>query len=174
MTGGIDILHLFPDLAAIGQEQLQVYCAEWLRRPMAREYGLAQIMVDDELLLHLSLAASGAVMYGDRAFIPIDELLGYIIDRHFNEADKWRELHHSVRDARRRWAELGRDYEMEVGRIGTLWLTCKNPECRAELKTAQQAREGQELICNPIPVTCPFCGGNYEYDDRDLSLRLTD
>jgi hypothetical protein len=174
MTSGIDILHLFPELAAIGQEQLQMYCSEWLRRPIAQEYSLAQITVYDELLLHIIVDASGPILCGDRAFIPIDELLGYIIDRHFQAADKQRELHAIVRDTRRHWAELGRDYEIAVGRMGTLYLTCKNPRCRAELETEQRAREGQEISCKHTPVTCPFCGCTYDYEGRDLQLKVTD
>ena len=149
MSHGIDLFHLFPEMASIGQQQLQVYCHEWVRRPMAREYGLAQIIVDNELLLHLSLEASGAVMCGDRAFIPIDELLGYIIDRHFPDANMRRELHANVRETRRRWAELNRDYEIAVGRMGTLWLTCKNPACEAELKTEQQGHKTQIVDASP-------------------------
>jgi hypothetical protein len=172
MTPSIDLIHLFPELAGISQMQLQVYCDEWLRRPMAREYGLAQITVDDDLHLHLSLDASGAVMCDDRAFIPIDELLGYIIDQHFSDATRRRELHANVRETRRRWAELNRDYEIEVGRMGTLYLTCKNPLCRAELETEQRAREGQQIICKRASVTCPFCGNTYDYERRDLQLKL--
>jgi hypothetical protein len=97
MSSGIDILHLFPELAAIGQEQLQLYCDEWLRRPIAREYALAQIMVDDRLLLYISVDTTGPIMHGDRAFIPIDQLLDYIIDRHFQPSNKRRGLHASVR-----------------------------------------------------------------------------
>ena len=174
MADGIDLLHLFPELLQIGRQQLQVYCNEWLQRPIAREYALSQITIDDDLLMHISVDASGPLMSGDRAFIPIDQLLGYIIDRHIEDADQRRDLHASVREARRQWAELGRDYEIQVGRMGTLWLTCKNPKCGAELETTQQAREGQEINCPPIPVTCPFCGNTCEYDAIDLQLRLRD
>jgi hypothetical protein len=93
MATGIDILHLFPELVAIGQRQLQECCDDWLRRPIASEYAVAQIAVDDNLLLHISLSAAGSVLSGDRAFIPIDELLGYIVDRQFPDASQRRELH---------------------------------------------------------------------------------
>jgi hypothetical protein len=174
MASGIDLLHLFPALAAIGQQQLQAYCNEWVRRPIAQEYGIAQIIVDGELLLHIGLDASSLLMHDDRAFIPIDELLGYIIDRHFEDAEKCRELHASVRDVRQRWAELNRDYEAAVGRMGTLYLTCKNPLCLAELETAHQAREGQRINCKPIPMTCPFCGSTNVYEGHDLQLKLAE
>ena len=87
-------------------------------------------------------------MHDDRAFIPIDELLSYIIDLHFEDAEKRRELHASVRDVRQHWAELNRDYEAAVGRMGTLYLTCKNPLCRAELETAHQAQKGRGSTAN--------------------------
>jgi aspartate carbamoyltransferase regulatory subunit len=79
-----------------------------------------------------------------------------------------------VREVRQRWAELGRDDEMKVGRIGTLWLTCKNPKCRAEMKTTQQASEVQRINCKPIPITCPYCDTTYEYEGVDLQLKLDD
>lgn len=88
MGNCIDILHLFPDLAAISQLQVQVYCAEWLQRPVAKEYEVAQIIVDHELMLHVSLESRQAVHAGEHTFLPIDELLGYIVDCHFQDAEK--------------------------------------------------------------------------------------
>jgi hypothetical protein len=76
----------------------------------------------------------------------------------------------SVRKARRRWAELGRDYDISVGRMGILCLTCKNAECRAELATEHRAREGQQIICKPVDVACPFCGATNKYEGRDFYL----
>lgn len=171
MAQGIDILHLFPDLAAIGQQQLQAYCDDWLRRPMAREFAVAQLTVDERLMLQINLTTQGPAFCGDRVFIPVDELLGYIVDCHFDDADKRRELHASIRETRRRWGALGRDYEVTIGRVGTLYLTCKNPECRTELETHHQATQNQEIICPPTDVTCPVCGSTYKYGGNDLHLR---
>jgi hypothetical protein len=36
MALAIDILHLFPELTAIGQQELQVYCGERYVAPWAR------------------------------------------------------------------------------------------------------------------------------------------
>lgn len=68
-------MQLFPDLAAIGQLDLQVYCNEWLQRPLARDCGIAQIVVDSQLNMQVMLDEAGAVFRGDEVFIPIDEPL---------------------------------------------------------------------------------------------------
>jgi hypothetical protein len=44
MSNGIDLLHLFPKLVAIGQQQLQAYCNEWLQRPIAHQYDVSEII----------------------------------------------------------------------------------------------------------------------------------
>ena len=72
------------------------------RRTMrcTRAGGSVQITVDGELLLTINLDIKRSVRYADQAVIPIDELLGYIIDCHFSEPDKRHMLHASVRETR--------------------------------------------------------------------------
>lgn len=162
-----------PDVATIGQAKLQVYCDQWLQRPLARGYGIAQLSVDCELLLTVNVNPSHAAFVDNRVFFPVDELLGYIIDEQFQDADKRRQLHDQVRDLRQRWDELGREYEVTVGRVGNLYLTCKNPGCGALLETTLQAAEGQVIKGPPCDVTCPVCGHTDTYSGNDLNLRLT-
>jgi hypothetical protein len=138
---------------------LQVYCDEWLRRPIAREYGIAQITVDDKLMLAVNLDAERADFVGENVFIPIDELLGYIIDHHLADSVERQQLHASVRDDRSRWAELHRDYEATIGRAGKLYLICKS--CEAALETHHTAVEGQTIECPACSVTCPACGQSH-------------
>jgi hypothetical protein len=170
MAQGIDILHLFPELVTIDKQQLQAYCDEWLRRPIARQFDIAQFTVDENLMLQIKLAAQNSASPGDRACLPIVELLEFIIDRHFADPEKRLELHTAIRETRRRWSELGKDYKMTVGRRGTLYLTCKNPTCSAELETEHQATEDQEVFSPPTDVTCPVCGSTHKYDGYDLHL----
>ena len=54
----------------------------------------------------------------NRAFIPICELLDYIIDEHFEDAVKRQELHAQARDIRQHWEEVGYQYEAMAGRVG--------------------------------------------------------
>lgn len=170
MAANIDILHLFPELTAIGLPGLQTYCDEWLRRPIALEFGIAQLVVDERLMLAINLHSERADFIDDKVVIPIDEPLGYIVDRHFVDADERRRLHASIRETRQRWEELNRDYETTIGRAGTLYLVCKS--CRAALETEHRDIEGQTVECPPCNVTCPACGQSNVYDGSDLQLRL--
>jgi hypothetical protein len=154
-----DILKTFPDLAAIGESQLQSYCDEWAKRPVAKQFAVTHITVDAALMLHIYLASENVVELGDQAVLPIDELLGYIIDRHFQDADKRKKLHAAVREAR----------NMET--VGRIWLKCKNQACGAELETHHFASPGQEIVCPPTKVTCPGCGVTSEYEGGDLFVR---
>jgi hypothetical protein len=77
---------------------------------------------------------------GDHVFIPIDELLGYIIDRQFMAIDR-ATLHVKLRELRNRWADTGYRFEAMAGRVGRLRLECKNPECDVSMETAQEAVE---------------------------------
>src|ERR1700752_3460962 len=60
------------------------------------------------------------------------------------------------------------------GRVGQLWLKCKNPACDVSMETAQEAVEGQTIHCPPCEVTCPVCGHTDRYDGNDLHLRLAE
>ena len=57
MSATIDILHLYPELTAIGQKDFQVYCDEWSRCTIAREFRVAQVEVDSLLLLNVNVDA---------------------------------------------------------------------------------------------------------------------
>lgn len=172
MAAAIDILNLFPELTAIGREKLQVYCDEWLRRPIAREFGIAQLFVDEQLMLAVYIDVNRAEFIDDNAFIPIDELLGYIIDQHFAGSDERSRLHADVREDRKRWGLLHREYEATIGRAGSLSLVCKNPDCGATLNTSHRGIEGQTVTCPPLPATCPICGQTHTYDGSDFKLKL--
>lgn len=173
MSGNIDILLWLPDVAAIGQGRLQDYCKQWLERPIAREYGITHLIVGSDLLLTVNLGG-GSVVVSDRPFIPIRELLDYIIEQHFHEPAKRRELHAIARNISQRWGEVGYQYIGMAGRVGLLWLKCKNPACNMQLETVQQAVEGQRIHCPPCRMTCPICGHVDLYDGSDLYLRFAE
>lgn len=158
MAFAVDILHLFPELAAIAHAELQRYCRESLQRPVECSRGVTEIIVDDQrnLLITLNDVLAGA--RGAHIFIPIDELLGYIVEQHFADADDQFRLLATIRDVRHHWEETGRDYEATVGRIGTLYLVCKTPACAAQLVTDQVAAEGQPINCPTFDIMCLKCG----------------
>jgi len=174
MSGNIDILLRLPEVAAIGRTKLQNYCNSWLQRPIAFEFAISKLIVGSDLLLTVNLDAERVEFVDNRTFIPICELLDYIIDQHFYEPGKRLELHAEARDIRQRWGEVGYQYEAMTGRVGHLWLKCKNPACDASMETAQEAVEGQTIYCPCCEVTCPVCGHTNWYDGSDLHLRLTE
>jgi hypothetical protein len=175
MSLDVNILLLLPEIATIGREKLQRYCDEWLLRPVAREFGCADLIVGSDLLLTVNLDTERAEFIdSDHVFLPLDELLGYIIDAHFTDTDKRRELHAEVRDLRKRLAEAGGQYKVSCGRSGQLWLKCKNPACAVSLETSQRAIQGQTIICPPVSLTCPACGHTDTYSGSDLKVRRED
>ena len=172
LGGNVDILLRLPDVAAIGRTKLQDYCNEWLQRPIAREYGITHLILGSNLLLTVNVDSSRLEFVDNRAWVPIFELLDYIIDQHFNDLGKRRELHAAARDIRQQWADVGYQYMATAKRVGYLWLTCKNPACDFSLETTQQAVEGQVVHCPPCQITCPMCGHTDVYDGSDLHVRL--
>jgi hypothetical protein len=172
MSGNIDILLRLPDVASIGREQLQDYCNEWLERPIACEFGISHLIVGSDLMLTVNLDLGSVEVVDNRPFIPICELLDYIIDRHFHDPAKRHELHTQARNIRQRWGEVGYEYQAMAGRVGRLWLKCKNPDCDVSIETLQEAVEGQRIHCPPCRATCPVCGHTDMYDGNDLHLRL--
>jgi hypothetical protein len=78
-------------------------------------------------------------MQGDYTFIPLDELLGFIVDQHFPNAAKRRDLHTKIRETREQLRNTGKEFQVTMGRIGTLYLTCKNPVCAAQMMSDVKA-----------------------------------
>jgi hypothetical protein len=171
VASSVDILKLFPELALIDLTKLQVYCDEWLQRPIARECGIAQIVVDEQRHMQVLFDRSRAALKGDHAFIPIDELLGFIADRHFDDSDDRRRLHAGIRNARERLGELIRDYVAAFGRVGTLYLICKNPACEAQMVSDRKATAEQRINCPTFDIECLTCGQIHPYDGSDFKLR---
>src|SRR4051795_8396041 len=97
MSGNIEILLRLPDVAAIGRSKLQDYCSEWLKRPIARQFGITHLIVGSDLMLTVNLDLQRVESVDSRAFIPICELVDYMIDGHFNDPAKRRELHGQAR-----------------------------------------------------------------------------
>jgi hypothetical protein len=88
MSGNIDILLRLPDVVTIGRSQLQDYCNEWLARPIACEHGISHLIVGSDLMLTVNLDADRVEFVDNRFYIPICELLDYIIDQQFHEPAK--------------------------------------------------------------------------------------
>jgi hypothetical protein len=172
MSGNIDILLQLPEVASIGREQLQEYCNQWLKRPIAREFGISHLILGSDLMLTVNLDLRKVKVADERLFIPICELLDYVIEQHFDDHGRRHALHAEAHAIRKRWGEVGYQYEAMSGRVGNLWLKCKSPDCDAAMETAQQAVEGQAIHSPPSQVTCPVCGHTDWYDGSDLQLRL--
>jgi hypothetical protein len=171
VAGSLDILQLFPDIAAIGRIELQDYCNEWFQRPIARACSIAQIVVDDQRHMQLLVDSGGERLDGDHVFIPIDELLGFIVDHHFADSDHRRRLHASIKDARQRLGERVRDYVAAIGRVGTLYLVCKNPDCKSQMVSDRKATAEQRINCPTFEIECLTCGQIHPYDAGDFKLR---
>ena len=166
----IDLLQQFPDIAAIGQTELQAYCNQWIQRPIARQFGLSQIIVDDQRRMQIMLDKAGAEIHGEHAFIPLDELLSYIVDHHFNDACERKRLLAGIREVRRPGNERGKVEAVTVGRVGTLYLVCKNPNCAAQMMSDTKAAEGQRINIPTLNVECLTCGQVHTYEGSDFKL----
>lgn len=169
----INLLRQFPELADIGHSELQVYCNQWIQRPIARQFGLTQIIVDHQRRMQVMLDKAGAEIHGDHAFLPLDELLSYIVDHHFTDASERRRLHASIREARWPGNEHGKDYAITVGKVGTLYLICKNPNCAAQMMSDTNAAEGQRINIPTLNVECLTCGQIHSYEGSDFKLAFT-
>jgi hypothetical protein len=70
MSAGNDILQLMPEISAIGYEQLQAYCNEGLKRPIAKQFGVVQLMLTRELVLQVLLDENHTQMVDGHAYVP--------------------------------------------------------------------------------------------------------
>ena len=106
MSGNVDILLRLLEVATIGRTKLQDYYDQWLKRPIAREFGISHLIVGSDLILTVNLDAGRVEFIGERTFTPICELLDYVIEQHFQDGDQRRALHAQARDIRKRWGRL--------------------------------------------------------------------
>ena len=102
--------------------------------------------------------------------LPLDELLGYIIDQHFADAKERRQLHAELRSVKQQLTDQG--YGVTVGRVGTLYLECKNPDCDVLMGTPHRATLGTRVNCPPTSLTCPVCRHTATYDGSDFIVRF--
>jgi hypothetical protein len=174
MATPLNILSLYPELTAIGREQMQLYCDEWVQRPIAKQFGIAQVVADDSLRLYISVVSIARFLDGHQIVLPIDELVDFVIDRHDFEPGARQALHKRVRETRDTWPELNPQYDVATSRIGRLHLTCKNPACGVLIETSHFAAEDDQINCPPCDLTCPACNQSHVYDGSDLKLNLDD
>jgi hypothetical protein len=172
MPSGVDILCCIPDIANIGRSKLQEYADEWIHRPIARQFAVTHLIVDSDLMVTVNIDDKRAQWQDDRPIVPIDQFVGYIIDQHFTDATQRNELHAHFRKLSRIWNQPDNKFDVLSGRVGRLWLKCKNPTCDASLETSQEVVEGQVIQCPPSAVTCPVCGHTDMYDGNDFHLRF--
>src|SRR5262249_20836341 len=104
------------------------------------------------------------------AFIPLDELLGFIVDKHFPDPQQRRDLHAKIRDSREQLRNTGEEFQATMGRLGTLNRTCKNPLCASQMRTDVKAAEGQRINYGPEDMTCFTCGQTFAHDGSDFKL----
>lgn len=166
----LNIFQSIPEVAALEQTQLQAYCDQWVQRPIAQKLGIAYFVVDSQRMLQVVLDADHAALIGSDVYIPFDELVGFIIDCHFADADERRLLHAQLREVRSHWPDNNHGVEVMVGRVGTLYLVCKNPACDIWMETSHKGVEGGIVECPPCEVSCPVCGHVDVYDGTDLRL----
>jgi hypothetical protein len=55
----------------------------------------------------------------------------------------------------------------------TLFVTCKNSACCAELETTLRGYDGEPIACTSGRITCYRCRATYSYDNQDLHVLKT-
>ncbi len=173
MHPGIDLLANLPQLAAIGQQQLALYCAEWLATPLAREFAVVGIDISDDLRFNVLINLQHKTEDGETLIVPFDEMLHYIVDRHFGDSDERRSLHEQIDLLRRGKGEAGRVFQADLGPAFPTYLVCKNSGCQNLMQTQYTAYVGERLTGDAANVTCPRCQHTYLYSATDLQFLVS-
>ena len=79
MLPGAAPLDDLPELAALGRQRLNAYCQDWLATPVAKEFAVTAIHVDEHLRLHPTVTLSHAFADGE------DVIIGHHRQRESNE-----------------------------------------------------------------------------------------
>lgn len=173
MSWGLDLFDGLPELRAIGLPQVLVYVQEWIKTPLAREFSVMAIDVSEDFRFSPNIGLTHETEDGETVVVPFDEMLHYIVDRHFEDADQRQSLHERIHQRRREQGESGRIYTADLGPRYPLYLVCKNSGCQNLMQTQFTAHVGQQLGKDSANVTCPRCQHTYLYSTDELSFLST-
>lgn len=130
----LPILQLFPEIERLGQPRLQEICNRWLQTPIAKEFAVTELLVEDDGQLWLSFQCkmTHRIQSGEEYYFPMDELLTFIVDQGVAESEQ-ESAKARIRNARKNGPDVYRKFRINPGPKLPLFVTC--PHCGNVLQT---------------------------------------
>ena len=169
---GPEVFEAFPDIKALGKERLQALCDEWLGKPTAKEFAVAELFVMEEhgkLTMSFRVEVTHKLKDREEYHFPMDSLLNYIADHGIeSEADREQVKADIVSKRQEVGSDVYQRFLTDLGPELAVFLTCKNPSCQDLMMTQFKGRKCETVTWGPEQVECPCCHEIYEYDQDDM------
>jgi|GEM_PF-5988534 len=164
----LKVLQVFPEIEALGKAAIQRICDDWLQTPLAKEFAVSMLEVDEvdqRLLLSFQCKLTHTIRRGEEYYFPMDELLTFIVEK--GVADNERDLaKERIQNARQRSPDVYRKFRIDSGPKLPLFITCKH--CDKVLQTQFFAYRNEVISFEPEEIECPACNKIFTIDGTEL------
>jgi predicted RNA-binding Zn-ribbon protein involved in translation (DUF1610 family) len=161
------IFRVFPEIERLGRPTLQRLCDSWLSTPIAKEFAVSSLDVDEKLLLRFQCQLTHKVIEGEAYYFPIDRLLFFIADNGISDVAEREAVKRRITAAR---GHAGPDefsrFKINPGPKRSLFLTC--PHCGDVMQTQYMAYRSQPIRFDREEIECPECHRVYTTDGSEL------
>lgn len=79
-TAPFELFSAYPEIRELGRDRLQAMCSEWITTPVARETGVIEVRVTEELALTIRAALGDSPKADEVYHFPADHLLRFIAE----------------------------------------------------------------------------------------------
>ena len=164
---GLAVIEAFPEIQRLGQATIQRLCDAWIMTPLAREFAVSKLVVDDKLRLTFQFQVTHKVQDGEALYFPTDELLLYIVDNGFSGDVERDTVKRRIVAARERGGpDVFRRLKVQAGPKLPQFLTCK--KCGNVMQTQVTAFRSEKSRFEPEEIECPRCHHVFTIDGREL------
>jgi predicted RNA-binding Zn-ribbon protein involved in translation (DUF1610 family) len=166
-ASGLAIFDTFPEIKRLGKSAVQRLCDAWLATPLAREFAVSTLTVDDNLLLSFECQLTHRFQDGEAYYFPVDRLLHYIADNGVSDSAEREKVERRIASAREQGGpDVFRRFKIHTGPKLPLFVTCEN--CGNVMQTQWSAYRCEKVRIENGEVECTKCGHVFPIDGSEL------
>jgi len=168
-VAGIAVFEVFPEIQRLEKTTIQRLCDEWRATPVAKEFAITKLSVDDRLLLKFECQFTHELQSGEAYYFPIDRLLLYIADYGLSDPGERETAKQRILTAREHGGpDVFRQFKIQLGPKLPLFITCT--KCGNIMQTQWYTFRCETVEIEGGEVECTNCRHVFPIDGSELHL----